>query len=261
MVALAEKHSREAYTPQKRTARNSYRPKNAYPRNFLQPKNRGPATKNRVLSTKYLDDTTGWYYYCFRYYSPELGRWVNRDPIGEKGGLNLYVFVDNAALTRVDPLGLCVCHEAGPEDCGPWEPTGDETVISSTVNVRSGYRHINLDIAAIHAGIQRIRCTWSSERYYERITTTWYNVEFRKYCHRALICSPDRCEKNPHCFDSITFYWKYKWDKQVDVHSTGERTWRRLRNVDLPIPPGLGLWDHDAIRGICRDAGPPAEWL
>ncbi len=42
----------------------------------------------------------------YRYYNPELGRWINRDPIGEMGGLNLYAFVGNAPLHRVDPLGL-----------------------------------------------------------------------------------------------------------------------------------------------------------
>jgi RHS repeat-associated protein len=34
------------------------------------------------FSTKYTDDETGFLYYGYRYYSPELGRWVNRDPIG-----------------------------------------------------------------------------------------------------------------------------------------------------------------------------------
>ena len=29
----------------------------------------------------------------YRYYSPELGRWINRDPIGERGGANLYGMV------------------------------------------------------------------------------------------------------------------------------------------------------------------------
>ncbi len=31
-------------------------------------------------------------YYGLRYYNPELGRWVNRDPIRERGGLNVYGF-------------------------------------------------------------------------------------------------------------------------------------------------------------------------
>jgi len=43
------------------------------------------ATNNHFrFSTKYWDDETGLYYYGQRYYSPELGRWPSRDPIGEE---------------------------------------------------------------------------------------------------------------------------------------------------------------------------------
>lgn len=45
-------------------------------------------------------------YYGQRYYSPELGKWVSRDPIGERGGENLYAFVGNSPVLRLDPLGL-----------------------------------------------------------------------------------------------------------------------------------------------------------
>jgi RHS repeat-associated protein len=58
------------------------------------------------LSTKYHDDETGLVYYCYRYYSPELGRWLNRDPLEERGGLNLYVFVNNDPVGGYDLLGL-----------------------------------------------------------------------------------------------------------------------------------------------------------
>ncbi len=40
-----------------------------------------------------------------RYYSPSLGRWVNRDPIGEIGGVNLLAFVDNDGIRNIDPFG------------------------------------------------------------------------------------------------------------------------------------------------------------
>jgi RHS repeat-associated protein len=123
MVALAEKYSRETYTPRKRTARNPYRPQNAYPRNFLQAQNRGPARKNRILSTKYLDDSTGWYYYGYRYYSPELGRWPSRDPADEhafrdlhldgfgigSNGASLYAMIGNQLPNAYDFLGLVSC--------------------------------------------------------------------------------------------------------------------------------------------------------
>ncbi|MEI6424778.1 MAG: RHS repeat-associated core domain-containing protein, partial [Lentisphaerota bacterium] len=38
------------------------------------------------FSSEYFDSETGLVYYNFRYYSPELGRWINRDPIQELGG-------------------------------------------------------------------------------------------------------------------------------------------------------------------------------
>ena len=37
------------------------------------------------FSTKYEDDETGLLYYGFRYYSPEIGRWLSRDPVEERG--------------------------------------------------------------------------------------------------------------------------------------------------------------------------------
>ena len=57
------------------------------------------------FSSKYHDDETGLVYYGFRDYSPGLGRWTSRDPIGQQGGWNVYAFVANAALDRWDPLG------------------------------------------------------------------------------------------------------------------------------------------------------------
>ena len=44
-------------------------------------------------------------YYGYRYYSPKLGRWISRDPLGEAGGLNLYVYGQNSPLNGVDPDG------------------------------------------------------------------------------------------------------------------------------------------------------------
>ena len=41
-----------------------------------------------------------------RYYSPGLGRWVNRDPIAEAGGVNLHAMVRNRPVDQSDPFGL-----------------------------------------------------------------------------------------------------------------------------------------------------------
>jgi RHS repeat-associated protein len=68
----------------------------------------GPAAKANPLrfSTQYADDVTGQVKYLFRDYDPDRGRWLNRDPIGEVGGNNLYNFVGNDPIRRIDSLGL-----------------------------------------------------------------------------------------------------------------------------------------------------------
>ena len=58
---------------------------------------------------EFQDEMTGWMNSGFRVYQPKTGRWPNRDPIGEQGGLNLYGFVGNDGLNTLDILGLKVC--------------------------------------------------------------------------------------------------------------------------------------------------------
>jgi len=60
------------------------------------------------FSTKPLDFETGLYYYTYRYYDPATGRWPSRDPIGERGGKNLYGFVENDPTCLLDYLGEIV---------------------------------------------------------------------------------------------------------------------------------------------------------
>ncbi|WP_421746677.1 RHS repeat domain-containing protein [Burkholderia multivorans] len=55
---------------------------------------------------QYRDEESGLHYNRFRYYDPMMGRYVNKDPIDLKGGLNLFSYVDANPLLGIDPLGL-----------------------------------------------------------------------------------------------------------------------------------------------------------
>ena len=68
-------------------------------------------------STKYTDEESGLVYYGFRYYSPSLGRFLNRDPIGELGGSNLYAFVENDPVNGWDYLGYGPDYIGEPGSC------------------------------------------------------------------------------------------------------------------------------------------------
>jgi RHS repeat-associated protein len=48
----------------------------------------------------------GLYYYKARMYSPRLGRFLQSDPIGYTGGMNLYAYAGGDPINSTDPLGL-----------------------------------------------------------------------------------------------------------------------------------------------------------
>ncbi len=66
-----------------------------------------------------------------RFYSPEISRWLSRDPIEEEGGANAYAFCANAPQSFVDPLGLRVfllLREAFQEANLPWYVVPDNAI-------------------------------------------------------------------------------------------------------------------------------------
>jgi RHS repeat-associated protein len=73
----------------------------------------GQVTDFRYAGMFYLPET-GLYLTHYRLYDPDAKRWLNRDPIGEVGGLNLYAYVEGNPVNSVDPTGECPwCVAAG----------------------------------------------------------------------------------------------------------------------------------------------------
>lgn len=67
------------------------------------------------FSSKYRDAETGLLYYGYRYYNPTIGRWINRDPIEEDGGVNIYGFLSNSSVSKLDFLGLLILTDVDAE--------------------------------------------------------------------------------------------------------------------------------------------------
>lgn len=84
--------------------------------------NRLPAQQPRRGKAHAYDKTaSGMFYYGFRYYDAVTGRWPNRDPIEERGGLNLYGMVGNDPVNRIDFLGMFWDQQLGAKIRGTLE--------------------------------------------------------------------------------------------------------------------------------------------
>lgn len=68
----------------------------------------GPIAKTNPFrfSTKFQDDESDLLYYGYRYYNASTGRWLSRDPAGERESENLYAFLANEPIGSIDILGL-----------------------------------------------------------------------------------------------------------------------------------------------------------
>ena len=86
--------------------------------------------------------------YGFRYLDPVTGRWVSKDPIAEKGGLNLYGFVGNNGVNQWDIIGLS------------W-PHGCAEICSKLQHLDDLIRHLNKRIGRF-LGVQNPDSHWNT---------------------------------------------------------------------------------------------------
>ncbi|MEI6528082.1 MAG: RHS repeat-associated core domain-containing protein [bacterium] len=57
------------------------------------------------FQSKYYDSETELYYFGYRFFNPSIAKWITRDPLAEKGGINLTAFCENDPINKFDPLG------------------------------------------------------------------------------------------------------------------------------------------------------------
>lgn len=73
-----------------------------------------------------LDQETGFYYYRARFYSPERGRFIQRDPLGYADGMGVYAYVGNNPVNYVDPDGLMA------KEAADWVADNADAVLDGT---------------------------------------------------------------------------------------------------------------------------------
>jgi hypothetical protein len=110
------------------------------------------------------------------YYSPEQGRWLSRDPIEEKGAVNLQGFVKNVPISRLDPLGKSCL-----DPCGLAKAMG---LGSATWREQGG---------VICCGGKKYACVWSTTPYVQKAKDIVWKCTFdHEWKHRDDVpdCPP-----------------------------------------------------------------------
>lgn len=156
----------------------------------------GGSVKARYqFSTKEYDESVGLNYYGYRYYSTALGRWLNRDPIGENGGLNVYGFVLNCPNLRYDPLGL---------SCTPWVFSGWTWI--RTGNTRDVEYATAIGVLIAIFDPTNLSSIWGDIYRGDREAEEEKNWKYTRFC---IVCNP----------------WKIDMWTETDLRPTGIKRW------------------------------------
>jgi RHS repeat-associated protein len=102
---------------------------------------------NSYQFTGRVNDGTGLYYYRARYYSPRYQQFISEDPLGFRGGINIYMYGGNNPISRIDPYGLDWLNDLADFSAGAGsaltfgltDAINNATGASSVVNKCSGW--------------------------------------------------------------------------------------------------------------------------
>lgn len=115
------------------------------------------------------------------FYNPQTGRWLNRDPLTERGGANIYGFAGNCGTDHLDPLGLTTLRNSLWAGADIWE---------RAVSLPPGHRETGIGCCGTtRIGTTYLRYAWVDASTSDSLPGSWpavwswlnNNFRFSKY--------------------------------------------------------------------------------
>ena len=190
------------------------------------------------FSTKYLDVETGFYYYGYRFYHPDLCRWLNRDPIGEDGGVNIYGFCKNVPLMYYDIKGEDIYLYTGNDS---WSPINNMLHQAVAVDVWSD------DCPPVKIGIRGFSFAFFFEFKWNWGSKTWLGQPSVTLPGLVMVGEiydiddvPGKVVKQKHTTYQQDKAWLEKMESKVgtkDVYSVGRHNCRAFSQAEFEKAP------------------------
>jgi RHS repeat-associated protein len=182
---------------------------------------------NFLFHAEFRDVESGLYNYGYRYYHPNLGRWLSRDFIEEEGGLNLYAFVGNETVNERDlfglrPPGVNPPRRPSPQRPSPQRPTPQAPAPSPQPSLNPHRnRNRNNHCPAKKPGCGK--CQKKGDRVKDRGGNEW-DVEGPNPYHPNLDCMRGRnnSTNNPPWQDLRGSQCCFKQDKDCKLENSGK---------------------------------------
>jgi RHS repeat-associated protein len=177
------------------------------------------------FSTKYTDSETSLIYYGLRYYNAVAGRWVNRDPRGERGGINLMAAMRNDLLSRIDPLGLneedghyYTTHDIAKANAPRDSLGGLLPGASSDAEEIAYYSQYPDEVSAYDArsaGLRMLAQVFS-------VFDDAFDRDIQNYLHSLHGGGPDAVKKRQCCLQRLVKNSKTNWEKGLLIHALAD---------------------------------------
>jgi RHS repeat-associated protein len=206
------------------------------------------------FSTKQIEPQWSLYYYGYRYYSQNLGRWTSRDPIGDiddsgAQAASPYLFVVNSPISKVDALGMQAMAvriaNISPGRCGGWGATTEHTASGT------GYWVHRFYVKVPRRGVRRIlawqRC--GCEEWTGPAVEEWFYEVFPAV-NGEIVKDSSNEDRWSNCTMSLESGFKQKiavflpdTNAATDPHPApfGPNVSARSRHAAKSLPPG---WDQ-----------------
>lgn len=209
-------------------------------------------TRSRVKSRRFRPGVP---VYGYRYYDPATGRWPSKDPIEEGGGINLYGFVGNNSIDRLDYLGNCwgdfealKHYKHGDSNSVTLTEIGcKDTVYNATKSTRENWEQ------KVRRHAESIACFGEDSEISDSVSPhsgVWWIGGVRQYKRKA-ICKITKNGKmaNVECDLSYTFLDRF--DSPLDLDNSKKDFWD-FWEVGNPFYI-KDEWANDSKVDFCQD--------